>query len=538
MKRSALKNLRLYPHFKLTNEKFPRLLATRRIDRDGSEYFGAFLPETGARVLLGFINRVFKLRSCAVEIDNGLALPCPMFYSKRCLAPCIENICDQKKYLERVELLRLFLADRRSDLRQVLTMKIEACSDKMEFENAAEWHQLLIAVESLWDNGRRQYWIDTAVDTWEIVEDDTQHIFNLVTQKGRRILGSRVFIFEKTGDERVGEIAEKVFLRFYRIHVPKEIRVFKEFDGRKKIAKTLSKRFGKHVKIVIQCDLTPTTKKGLTQLRFASAIKNVASSRSLKNLQMNLKKDIKLKRIPNRIEAYDVAHTTGEYVVTSRVVWEKGQFLIDQNDVWRFDGASEPQAITEAIRSRFENTEANPDLIMIDGGKSQLNAALRGVSEDFERDFKFISAVKPQGKHHQISHFLDERLNRIEIADRDTFSFLTNLRDRAHDLANLTHGRARDKNNFYALAMVLPTFGEMQRREFLKTAGSIQLLRESKLQQLQSIFGADTAARIVQERRSGVDAKGRVLETLIPIRFDAEGGDAQDLQPISPRERH
>lgn len=538
MKRSALKNLRLYPHLKLTKEKFPRLLATRRIDRDGSEYFGAFLPETGARVLLGFINRVFKLRSCVVDIDDGLTLPCPMFYGRRCLAPCIENICDEEQYLERVELLRLFLEDRRTDLRQILTRRIEDCSDKLEFENAAERHALLLAVESLWDNGRRQYWLDTAVDTWEVVEDDMQHIFNVVTQRGRKILGSRAFTFEKTGDESAGEIAGKVFLRFYTSYVPKEIRVFKEFDGRRQIAKTLGKRFGKPVKVLIQHELTPTTKKGLIQLRCASAIKNVASTKTLKDLQRNLKKDFKLKRIPNRIEAYDVAHTSGENVVTSKVVWEEGQFLSEQNEVWQFEGASEPQAITKAIRMRFSDTETIPDLIMIDGGKGQLNAALKGVSEGFEKDLKFISAVKPPGKHHEVAYFLDESLNRIEIAHNDAFFFLTDLRDRAHDLANLAHAQARDRNNFYALAMVLPTFSEKKRRELLKIAGSIQLLREAKLQQLQSIFSADISARIVQERRSGVDAKSRVSGTLIPIRFDAEGGDAKDLQPIIPRERY
>ena len=292
------------------------------------------------------------------------------------------------------------------------------------------------------------------------------------------------------------------------------------------------------MKVSFQRYLTPTTKKGLIQLRCASAIKNVASGKTLKDLQRNLKREFKLKRIPNRIEAYDVAHISGENVVTSKVVWEEGEFLSEQNEVWQFEGASEPQAISEAIKMRFSDTGTNPDLIMVDGGKGQLNAALKGVSEDLKKDLKLISAVKPQGKHHEVAYFLDESLNRIEIAHNDTFFFLTDLRDRAHDLANLAHAQARDRNNFYALALVLPTFSEKRRREFLKIAGSIQLLREAKLQQLQSIFSADTAARIVRERRSGLDAESRVLGTHIPIRFDAEGGDAKDLQPIIPRKRY
>ena len=212
--------------------------------------------------------------------------------------------------------------------------------------------------------------------------------------------------------------------------------------------------------------------------------------------------------------------------------------MSDQNQVWQFDGVSEPQAITEAIRRRFTDSETRPDLIMIDGGKSQLNAALQGLPKVFEKEVRVISAVKPPGRHNEVAHFLDESLNRVEIMDRDTFLFLTNLRDKSHDLANLTHARARDKNHFYALALVLPTFSERHRREFLKRAGSIAFLRESNLQRLQSIFDADTATRIVEERRSGFGAKGKVSEFLVPIRFDAEGGDAKDLQPISPKERY
>ncbi len=208
MKRSEIKNLKLYPHFKLTNEKFPRLLVTRKITNDDSEYFGPFLPKTGARILLGFANKLFKLRSCEIDIEKGLPIPCTMFYRKRCLAPCVENICDEAEYTEAVDLLRLFLRDDRILLKAILTKKIEAYSENFDFEQAADWRDVLLEIGKVWEGKRSQYWLEKAVDTWEIIEEGPGIILNLVTQRGRKILGHRSFLFEKESDETIGEIVE------------------------------------------------------------------------------------------------------------------------------------------------------------------------------------------------------------------------------------------------------------------------------------------------------------------------------------------
>ncbi len=535
MKRSAPKNLKLYPHFKLTNEKFPRLLATRKIENDKAEYFGAFLPKTGARVLLGFVNKFFKLRSCEIDIEQGLPIPCPMFYRKRCLAPCVENICDEAEYAKNVELLRFFLGNERTALKTILTKKIETFSEEFDFENAAEWRDFLLEIEGVWEGKKSQYWLDKAIDTWEIIDEDAEIILNLVTQRGRKILGSRSFLFEKNEDETVGEIAEKVLLHFYKIYVPKEIRVFTDFPNRKEIAEKLSKKFDKNVPIFIQYDLTPTTKKGLMQNKFDSVIKKINDAKNIKDIQKNIKKEFKLRKIPKRIEAYDVAHISGENVVTAKVVWEEGKFLNNQNEVWQFEDSSEPQAITDAIKMRFTGAKNLPDLVLIDGGKTQINAAIKGFATNVERRFRFISAVKPSGRHNEVSHFLDENLNRIEIADADTFFFLTNLRDKSHDLANRTHGNIRDINHFYELATLLPAFSEKERREILQKAGSIKRLKEADLKDLKSIFDAVTAKNIYGEIRRNDDLDINFAERIIPIRFDAEDGNAADLQPISFR---
>src|SRR4051794_11325569 len=99
--------LNLYPHFKITAEAFPRVLATRVVENDGAEYFGPFLPKTSVRILMDFINRKFRLRTCDLDIDGSFPVPCTMYYRKRCMAPCSASICDASTYAERVELVRL-----------------------------------------------------------------------------------------------------------------------------------------------------------------------------------------------------------------------------------------------------------------------------------------------------------------------------------------------------------------------------------------------------------------------------------------------
>ncbi len=276
MKNSELKNLKLYPHFKITDEKFPRLLVTRKIENDNAEYFGAFLPQTGARLLLGFANKLFKLRSCEIEINGDFLYPCPMFYRKKCLAPCVEKICDEKEYSENVELLRLFLRNQRAELEHLITRKIEIYSDELDFENAAVWRDFLLEIEKVWTTKRWNCWLDDAIDTWEINENDEQLIVNLVTQRGRKILGNRSFLFVKDKDETASEMLEKIFAHFYEAYIPKEIRVFEDFESRDSIAKNLSAKFGRKLNIKIQKDLTPTTKKGILHTKFDSIINKLS----------------------------------------------------------------------------------------------------------------------------------------------------------------------------------------------------------------------------------------------------------------------
>src|SRR5687767_2637052 len=172
-----------FPHIKLTREPFPRALATRIIKEDRDEYFGAFLNRTSVRILIDFLNRTFRLRSCAIEIDGSFEVPCTQYYAKRCIAPCVKSLCDRESYVEIVELVRLFLRNDRELLRTKLGQHLERASEALDFEKAAFFRDILKNVEDFWSRPRWHVWLDDAVDTYELYLDDDAVYVIVISQR-------------------------------------------------------------------------------------------------------------------------------------------------------------------------------------------------------------------------------------------------------------------------------------------------------------------------------------------------------------------
>src|SRR5215218_8498766 len=143
-----------YPHFKLTGEAFPRLLATRRLVDDGSEYFGAFLNRTAVRILIDLLNRTFRLRTCDIPIDGSFAVPSTQYYARRCVAPCVASLCTKSESERQVQLVGLFLKNERGAFRSEMLTRIEIAAEDLEFERAAILRDVLKAIDEFWENPR------------------------------------------------------------------------------------------------------------------------------------------------------------------------------------------------------------------------------------------------------------------------------------------------------------------------------------------------------------------------------------------------
>jgi excinuclease ABC subunit C len=526
----------VYPHIKLTREPFPRMLVTRRIEQDNAEYFGAFLNKTNVRILIDLLNRTFRLRSCFIDIDGGFPVPCVQYYRRRCVAPCVESLCGPAAYARIVELVRIFLVNDRDLLREELGRRIFESAGAEDYETAAFLRDIRQAAEAFWANPRYQIWLDDAVDTFELGETGRSIEVFLVTSRARRTLGRKVFSFERVEGVDPASAIGDVISQFYHYHLPREIRVYRDFARRRDIARELSARFGKKVRISLVSEETRrmTADRALRQTRSNFDIEMARGISSADALAEELAETFGLAGPPRRIEAFDVAHLSGTRSVAAKAIWNDGRFLKNENEFWFSDLSSEPEALEEFIRRQFDGSRKTPDLLLIDGGKGQLNAAMRGLGDLAGARPAVIAAVKPPRQHSQISHFITDSGSIIPFsADSDAQSLLQVLRDEAHELANYVHRARREMAYYYEPASILPSINEAGRQKLLSRSGSVQRLLNLRESDLAGLFDPPTTEAVLADIEGyNRDGAGAVEPLVVPIRFDAQNGDAEDLRPI------
>lgn len=525
-------NQNLYPHLKITAEKFPRLLATRRIETDGAEYFGAFLPKTGVRYLLGFLIDTFGLRGCDIPIDGDLPVPCPQFYRKKCGAPCVAELCSREQYFENVDMARLFLKNERAALREILQNKIEKYSDELEFETAARWHAFLMRVEEFWCDKDVDCSLDDAADSFEIKPRGDGFLIYLITRRKRKILGRHAFAFENENRFSSREVLGQFIWRFYRFHAPKEISVSVDFPNRALLEKVLSRRAGRTLKISVskKTNQKITDVRALKRAAFEYQIDELKTTPTVAELQKEFSKLFDLKTKINRIEAFDVAHLSGTDFVGAKSVWENGKFAAADYRFRFSDEPSELRTLAETVEKNLEDAEKLPDLILIDGGRAQIQTVLKSIGQLKTRKIPVISAVKPPQRHGEISHFLvgDGRTVAFQ-KDSEVCNLLLKLRDEAHNLANYIHRSKRETAHFYEVFYALPFLRERERYLLLRSFRSLKAVRAATETELVEILGASNGAMIFERLKSSDDAKQPFI---VPVRYDEPNGEAADLQPL------
>lgn len=531
----------LYPHIKLTDEEFPRLLSTRRIEDDGAEYFGPFLTRSAARILIDFLNATFRLRSCTIEVDGSFETPCTQYYAKRCLAPCVSSLCGTRDYAPVLDLVRVFLQNDMKEFEMSALALIDSASEQMNFERAAFFRDILQNVQAFWSDKRRHVWLDDAVDTFVIeVEDNVIRIY-VVTTRRARTLGSRVFVFPFFEGIDACEVLRDVIIQFYRANIPREIRVPFDFEDRRDATRELRRKVGRPAKIVVE---GPTPER-ITALKALARTKLDAGLESLKpvvtpaQIGKSLKKLFGLKRSPSRIEAFDAAHISGSFATAGMSVWENGRLITDQYRASSSEHTSELATLGEFIDKQFAaDKNSLPGMILVDGGKGHVNAALTVLSK-LSLDVPVVGAVKPRGKHGEMSHFLTSDGRRIDFNPSvAAMRVLKLLRDEAHDLANAAHGQSRDKAHFYELAGILPSLNEKERQILLARFGSIRKIIEAGAEKIAVVIGSDRHDAIAADLKNFKNGRSKKnLPLIVPVRYDDPNGLAGDLRPIKSANR-
>ena len=501
-----------YPHLKLTvNEPFPKVVITRRIQKDGALYFGPFLPAALARRTIDVINRTFQLRTCDIEIDGKAPRPCLEYHIKRCLGPCVKGLCTLEQYQEAVRDVRLLLEGRNKELADTLEERMMQASEETRYELAAKYRDLRKTVIKLSEQQKMATTSESDIDIFGYYREGHRVALQLFTMREGHIVGRREFFWEDLPDEGFdpAEFLSDVLSQYYASdYVPREIYVPVDFEDRELLEKALTKRRGKRVRVFFSqrgekrdmIDLVDKNAKLAFEQRFR--ILKPDMKRVLEELQETLE----LPRLPARIESFDISHIQGAENVAGMVVCENGKMNRAEYRKFRIRGvagvndvASMREVVTRRYRRVLEEGKPLPDLIMIDGGKGQLNGAAEAMRELGLEAVPMVGIVKPPLRHNEVAYLLLKgREDQPIYLDPHSLilRLLQMIRDETHRFAVTYHRKRRELRDFTSELTAIPGVGEKRKGRLLRHFGSIQRVAKASVIELTPFVGRKTAQDI------------------------------------------
>ena len=507
-----LKDDKSYPHLKLTNEPFPKVVITRKIVRDGSSYYGPFLPAVLARNTLNLVNRAFQLRTCEIEIDGKLPRPCLEYHLKRCLGPCVKGLCTQDEYQEAAVDVRTLLEGKNKELARTLEQRMWQFSEEGKYELAARYRDLHRTVLALSETQKMATTAERDIDTIGFYREGPRLALQLFTMREGRIVGRREFFWEDLPEDNSFDASEflgEVLSQYYSTdYVPREIHVPQDFEDRDLLERALTERRGRRVKIIDPkrgrnrhlVELVETNAKIAFEQRFR--VLKPDSQKVLEELQELLE----VSYFPERIESFDISNISGSENVAGIVVFENGKparsqyrrFIIRSVEGSN-DFASMHEAVFRRYRRQQEEQKPLPQVVFIDGGKGQLSAAAAAMrSLDLEQ-IMLVGLVKPPKRHNQISHLLIYgREDRPIPFDRNSLAFrlILQVREETHRTAVEFHRKRREKRDFSSELSDIPGIGSKRKMKLLKSFGSIERIAKAPVEELRPFVGPKAAAEI------------------------------------------
>jgi len=496
-----LRDDKQYPYLMLTtSEPFPRVLITRRVRQgDGNKYFGPYTNGAAVRESLDLIYRVFPLVTCRKEWTNKPEQkPCLYHHMGRCPeAPCA-GLADKERYAQSVKDTEVFLQGRQDSLARILQTKMEAAAENLEFERAAKLRDQLLAINTIVE---RQKVVSTTAgdqDVMAVVADETGAAVQMFFIRGGKLIGQEHFLLEGAEDG-VGEATTEFLKRYYQdaTFVPNEILLPTHVEELEIIESWLRQKKGAKVTLQVPergekkrlLDLAATNaEQALVQLRAAAAAEQSRIDAALQELATTL-------GMPDnplfRIEAYDNSNIQGRHAVGGMVVFERGK--PKKSEYRRFKIESLPDntpndfaMMFEVLTRRFSQmAEGNPkfsqrpDLLLIDGGKGQLSAALDAMRQ-FGYDFPILGLAK---QYEQV--YLPGAHEPIELPRNSPALFLLQrVRDEVHRWAITYHRTVRGSAAKMSVLDEVPGIGPLRRKNLLKFFGSVQKMKKATPEEL------------------------------------------------------
>ena len=508
----VLRDDKQYPYLRLPiKEPFPRFSIVRRIQKDGALYYGPYVPAGALRETLRVIKSVFPLATCTIEIDGTAGRACIEYEIKRCMAPCIGRQSSEE-YHEIVKQARMFLEGRNTDLLKQYRGRMETVAARQDYEEAARIRDRIFKIERTLERQRVAQTETVDQDVIGLVRDGAAADLQMMFVRGGLLVGRKDFHWSDVQDTSDVELVRSVVEQFYNKELipPKQLLLPVDLPEAELFSAWLSEKKGEKVRVLVP---ERGIKHHLVQLaeeNAAAALKEHQRDKATgRAAAEELRRLLRLRKVPSRIEGFDVSNIQGNQGVASLVVWEAGESK--KSDYRRFrirtvEGANDFASIKEVVSRHYAGVQQEqqrlPDLILIDGGIGQLSAALEALKELHLLDIDILGLAKAKGdKEERV--FLPGRKNPvILIPSSPATHLLQRIRDEAHRFAITYHRRLRGKALLASRLDEIAGVGPTKRRDLLRHFGSLEALTGASEVELQRVGGI--GPRIASEIRAAL----------------------------------
>lgn len=520
-----LRDDKTYPYIKLTlGERFPRVYVTRRLRKDGSNYYGPYFPGNLAYRIVDLIHRSFLVPSCKVDLTRYHLRPCLQFYIKRCLGPCVQDLTTPQAYLEAVHDVQLLLEGRQTDLAKSLRLRMDEAAVQQEYERAARYRDMLSTVAQLQEKQRMAAAEGDDQDVFGYHYENDMLAVNVFHLRGGKILDRREFFWDELPEIAVpsaagggygphveggggastivegdgapnvtdtafhpGAFFSALMKQVYidQQYVPRDILAPVDFEDRAELEELLSEKRGSRVEILVPqrgekrslIDLAAQNAKQSFDQRFR------VMKPQAKAVQEALQDALGLPDSPKRIECFDISHIQGAETVASMVVWEDGK--MNKSEYRKFivrtvtgvdDFASMREVVTRRYKRLRDENQTFPSLVLVDGGLGQLHAAAQSL-EELGITNQPLAAI---AKKEEIIYVFGQEDDPV-VLDRHSpvLHLVQMVRDESHRFAVTFHRKRRQMRDRKSELLEIPGVGERTRQRLLQHFGSVRAVQQA-----------------------------------------------------------
>lgn len=489
-----LKDDKTYPYIKINvRADYPEVYITRRIINDGSKYFGPYANAGAAKEMVDFIKDKFKIRQC--KNFKYKDRPCLNYHIKKCFAPCMGYI-SKDEYRKNIDEVIALLEGKTDKIKRSLMEEIKQASDSMQYEKAAYLRDKKLAIEAITEKQKVSNISENDIDVIGIARNDFKICVEIFFVRKSKMQGREHYFIDNLEDETDREILSSFIKQYYigKTPLPNKIMVKETIDDKEIIEQWLTKTAGRKIEI-------KSPQKGeklkLVEMAEKNALITLENKEKDKyNILLELKEILNLKKIPQKIESYDISNINGSFIVAGMCVMQNG--IVKKNLSRRFKiktvlQQDDPKCMQEVIERRLKHSLENPnggfgklpDLIFVDGGINQIKAAKR-ASLKYELSIPIYGMVK--NDKHQTRALIDENKREIELSD-ELMKAITNFQDCVHNTAIEYHRKVRSKEVTKSLLDNIDGIGEVRKTELLKRFGSVEKILNASDDEISQING-------------------------------------------------